>query len=401
MRRPVYPTRRAALLVVMALPAVGCGGERAAQRAEPASPIPVTVATAAMRERAQAFEVGGVVRGQTSATLSSRVMAAVREVLVQPGDRVRAGQLLVRLDDRDVIAAGNAAGARTTSAERSLDAARSERDAADAALALARATHGRITTLYERKSATAQELDQAVAALRAGEARVARSRAGLSEAEANLDGSRAGTEAAAVATSYTRIVAPFDGLVTEKLVDPGNLVAPGTPLLRLEDTRTFELDVRLDESRAARLTTSSAVPVIVDGADGPMTYTGRVAEIARAVDSDTRTLLVTIALPSSPVGLTPGMFGRAAFAGSTRRSLTVPESALVRSGQLTSVFVVDDGRARLRVLDVGRSAEGATDVRAGLSEGESVILDPPPGLRDGTPVTPRPRATPPPAGGTS
>jgi len=387
--------------MALALPAAGCIGEHPVQPAQPGAPIPVTVAPSAMRARAQTFEVGGVVRGQTSATLSSRVMAAVRDVLVQPGDRVRAGQLLVRLDDRDVIAAGNAAGARTASAERSLEAARSERDGADAALALARATHGRITTLYDRKSATAQELDQAVAALRAAEARVARSRAGLSEAEANLDGSRAGTDAAAVASSYARIVAPFDGLITEKLVDPGNLVAPGTPLLRLEDTRTFELDVRLDESRAARVTTTSAVPVVVDGANGPMTYTGRVTEIARAVDSDTRTLLVTVELPSSPAGLASGMFGRAAFAGSARRALTVPDSALVRSGQLTSVFVVDDGRARLRFLDVGRSSDGATEVRAGLSEGESVIVDPAPGLRDGMPVTPRPRATPAPAGGTS
>ncbi len=119
-----------------------------------------------------------------------------------------------------------------------------------------------------------------------------------------------------------------------------------------------------------------------------MTYAGRVTEVARAVDSDTRTLLVTIALPSSPGGLTPGMFGRAAFAGSTRRLLTVPDGALVRSGQLTSVFVVDGERARLRFVNVGRSADGATEIRAGLSEGESVVVDPPPSLRDGTPVTP-------------
>ena len=387
--------------MALALPAAGCGGERAGQPVPPGAPLPVTVAPSARLARAQAFEVGGVVRGRTSATLSSRMMAAVREVLVQPGDRVRAGQLLVRLDDRDVAAAGNAAGARTVSAERSLDAARSERDSADAALTLARATHGRISTLYERKSATAQELDQAVAALRAAEARGARSRASLSEAEANLDSARAGTDAAAVTTSFARIVAPFDGLITEKLVDPGNLVAPGTPLLRLEDTSTFELDVRLDQSRAAAVSPRSAVPVTVDGANGPMTYAGRVTEIARAVDSDTRTLLVTIELPSSPGALTSGMFGRAAFAGGARQLLTVPDSAVVRNGQLTSVFVVDGGRARLRFVNAGRSSDGTTEIRAGLAEGESVVIDPAPGLRDGTAVVPRPPAPSAPAKGRS
>jgi RND family efflux transporter MFP subunit len=401
MKRRLYLTRRAALLLALAVPVAGCGGERAAQPREPGQPIPVTVAPAAMRERAQTFEVGGVVRGQTSATLSSRMMAAVREVLVQPGDRVRTGQVLLRLDDRDVSAAGNAAGARTVSAERSLDTARSERDAADAALALARATHGRIATLHDRKSATAQELDQAVAALRTAEARVARSRSGLSEAEANLDSARAGTDAAAVTTSYARIVAPFDGLITEKLVDPGNLVSPGTPLLRMEDTRAFELDVRLDESRAAGVRPQAAVAVVVDGANGPTTHAGRVTEVARAIDSDTRTVLVTIALPASPGTLAPGMFGRAAFTGSARRLLTVPDGALVRNGQLTSVFVVDGEHARLRFVHVGRSAESATEIRAGLAEGEAVVVDPPPGLRDGAPVTPRPSATSSPARGAS
>jgi RND family efflux transporter MFP subunit len=387
MKRHHAPIHNVALLLTLSTTAVGCSGAREAHPVERAAPVPVTVVPSVIRERPQTFDVAGVVRGQTSATLASRVMATVREVLVQPGDRVRTGQVLLRLDDRDVSAAARQASARGTVAERALDTARVEQDAADAALALARATHRRIAVLHERKSATPQELDQVVANLRAAEARVAQSRAGLSEAQANLDATKAGTDAAEVSTSYARIVAPFDGLVTEKLVDPGNLVAPGTPLLRMEDTRTFELEVQVDESRAARIAPKARVPVIVDGPDGPLTLAGQVSEVARAVDSDSRTLLVTIALPSSPGVLTPGMYGRAAFAGPSRRLLTVPDGALVRNGQLTSVFVVDGERARLRFVNAGRSADGATEILAGLSEGESVVVNPPPGVRDGTPVT--------------
>lgn len=387
--------------MALALPAAGCGGERAAQSVEPAAAIPVTVAPAAMRERIQTSEVGGVVHGQTSATLSSRVLATVRDILVQPGDRVKTGQVLLRLDARDVSAAAREAAARGTVAERTIDAAHVEQDAADAALTLARATHRRIAALHERKSATPQELDQAVAALKAAEARVARSRAALGEAQANLDASKASTEAAEVTSSHATIVAPFDGLITEKLVDPGNLVTPGTALLRMEDTRRFELEVRVDESRAARIALKTSVPVLVDGPDGPLTLVGQVAEVARAVDSDSRTLLVTIALPSAPGVLAPGMYGRAAFAGPARRLLTVPDGALVRNGQLTSVFVVDAERAQLRFVSSGRSADGATDILAGLSEGESVVVDPPPSLRDGTRVTIRRAAVTPPSGATS
>jgi RND family efflux transporter MFP subunit len=363
-----------------------CGGTHETPTAEDIAPVAVTVAASAMANRADTFEAGGVVRGRTSATVASRVMATVREVLVQPGSRVRTGQVLVRLDDRDVSAAAQEARARSAAADRAVEAATAEEAAAAAALTLAQTTHARILTLHDRKSATTQELDQAVAALRSAEARVARSQAGISEARANLDGARAGGDAAGVMLSYTSITAPFDGLVTEKLVDPGNLVTPGTPLVRLEDTRTFELEVRVDESRASGATPTAAIPVAIDTRDGPLLLTGHVKEVARAVDADTRTFLVTIDLPSSPA-LGPGSFGRAAFPGANRQRLMVPDAAVLRQGQLTSVFVIDGDRARLRFVSVGRSADGGTEILAGLSQGESVIVAPPPVVRDGTRVT--------------
>ena len=384
-------TQRATVLTLAALTiaslTAGCGVGHEVQPAEHGTPVPVTAAASAIRDRSDTSEAAGVIRGRTSATLASRVMANVREVLVEPGARVRTGQVLVRLDDRDVSAAAREARARSLASERGIESARSEQEAADAALALARATHGRISVLADRKSATPQELDQAVAALHAAEARVARSRAAMSEAQANLEGVRAGSDAAVVMMSYSTIVAPFDGLVTEKLVDPGNLVAPGTPLLRMEDTRAFKLEVRIDESRGARVAPNTSIPVVVDGQNGPIALSGRVAEVARALDADSRTLLVTIGLPPSTSGLTAGMFARATFPGATRRLLTVPDGAVVRKGQLTSVFVVDGDRARLRFVSVGRSADGATDILAGLSEGESVLIAPPPNVRDGTRVT--------------
>jgi HlyD family secretion protein len=385
--RKQRPARLTLPALIVAAVTVGCGAGREVQPAEHAAPVAVTAASSTIRDRSDTFEAGGVIRGRTSATLASRVMANVREVLVEPGTRARTGQVLVRLDDRDVSAAAREARARSLAAERAIESARGEQEAADAALALARATHGRILALSDRKSATPQELDQAVAALHAAEARVARSRAGMSEAQANLEGAKAGSDAAIVMMSYSTIVAPFDGLVTEKLVDPGNLVAPGTPLLRMEDTGAFKLEVRIDESRGARVASNASVQVVVDGQHGPITLSGRVAEVARAVDTDTRTLLVTIGLPASTGSLTPGMFGRASFPGTVRRLLTVPDEAIVTKGQLANVFVVDGDRARLRFVSVGRSADGATEILAGLAEGESVLIAPPPTVRDGTQVT--------------
>jgi RND family efflux transporter MFP subunit len=383
----------AATLSTAAIVAGGCGRgahDTAAQRQE--APVAVDTIAAAMHEGPELIEAGGSVRGRTSATIASRVMAPVRAVLVQPGDRVTAGQPLVILDDRDVSAAARQARSHSTAAARGLDASRAEQQAADAALALAKATHARIAALQQRKSATAQELDQAVAGLRAAETRVTRAAASAGEAEANLEGARAGGDAADVAASFTRIVAPFAGLVTEKLVQPGTLVTPGAPLLRIEDTTSFKLDVRLDESRAASVTPNAPVRVVVDGPQKDREVEGRIFEIGRAMEADSRAFLVTIALPASET-LHPGMFARAYLPGPSRRMLRVPDSALIRRGQLTNVFVVDAGKARLRLVSTGRSSSAHTDILAGLSEGEAVVVAPPPGLRDGSPLAPGRAAT--------
>ena len=161
------------------------------------------------------------------------------------------------------------------------------------------------------------------------------------------------------------------------------MAAPGTPLMRLEDTRGFRLDVRVDESRIWQVAPGARVPVSLDsGTNGaPITVSGTVAEIARAVDADSRAFLVKITLPDT-TGLRSGTFGRAHFSGHTRRALTVPAGALVHRGQLTSVFVVEKGLARVRLVNVS-----GTEVLAGLSKADVVIVAAPPTVIDGRGVT--------------
>ena len=147
----------------------------------------------------------------------------------------------------------------------------------------------------------AQELDDATGALRAAEARAAGAAARAQAAVSGVESARAASEAAGTTESFARITAPFDGVVTEKMVEPGNMAAPGTPLMRVEDTRGFRLDVRVDESRIGQISPGATVPVSLDsGADGATTtVSGTVAEIGRAVDADARAFLVKIALPDS------------------------------------------------------------------------------------------------------
>jgi RND family efflux transporter MFP subunit len=332
---------------------------------------------------ADTFEAGGVVQARTTATIMARILAPVREVRVAPGDRLRAGQVLVVLDGRDLGAHARSARAAALAADQGASAAAFEQQAADTALALARTTHDRIAGLRAKGSATAQELDDATSALRAAEARAAGAAARAQAAVSGVEGARAASEAADTTESFALITAPFDGMVTEKMVEPGNMVAPGTPLVRLEDTRGFRLDLRVDESRIGQIFPGARVPVSLDTGTGgaPTTVDGTVAEIGRAVDADARAFLVKIALPETP-SLRSGGFGRARFSAQARRALTVPAGALVHRGQMTSVFVVENGVAHVRLVNVN-----GTEVLAGLSEGDVVVVAAPATVTDGRRVT--------------
>ena len=372
----------AALLLGGAL--AGCSAPRvAAAGSGTAEPIAVTVADVAMTDVSDAIDSGGVVQARTTATITARITALVREVRVLPGDRVRKGEMLIGLDGADLAAGARAARSAFLAAEQGSKAAAAELQASEASLSLARATHDRIARLQARRSATAQELDAAVAALRSAEAGVASGAARALQGAAAVESARAAADQAGTTDSFSRIVAPFDGTITEKLAEPGNMASPGLPLLRLEDTRGFRLEVRVDESRAGQIRIGDTVPVFLGMRTTPVN--GTVMEISRAVDADARAFLVKLALPDAP-GLRSGEFGKARFSGTPRRALTIPSPAIVRRGQLTSVFVVDKGVARVRLVNLRGS-----EVLAGLTEAEMVIVAPPAGITDGRRVSVRGR----------
>ena len=375
--RPIVAGVTAALISAAL---TGCSAHpAAAAETDAEKPIAVTIGQVAMTDVISAIDSGGVLQARTTATIASRIMAPVREVRVSPGDRVHEGQTLIVLDADDLAAAARAARAAALAAEQGSKAAAAELRTAQAGLVLARASHDRIAGLQDKRSATAQELDDATAALRSAEARVSAASARTLQAALAVESARAAGDQATTIDTFSTIAAPFDGMIAEKMVEPGNMASPGAPLLRLEDTRGFRLEVRVDESRIGQIRNGDSVPLLLGV--GTTTITGTVVEVSRAVDADARTFLVKIALPDT-LGLRSGEFGKARFRGTPRRALTIPSSAIVRRGQLTSVFVVDKGVARVRLVSLSES-----EVLAGLTESEVVILSPPAGVTDGRRVS--------------
>lgn len=185
---------------------------------------------------------------------------------------------------------------------------------------------------------------------------------------------------------YTTLVAPFAGIVTERKVEPGNLAAPGAPLLTIEGAGAYRLEAEIEESRAASVRAGTPVEVTIEALN--QTLQTRVSEIVPAVDAASRTFIARINLPGN-LPLRAGMYGRAGFKFGSRRVLAVPASAIVRDGQVESVFVAEDGRARKRLLTAGMRNGDQIEILSGLRAGVKVIA-PPGSLEDGARVEVRP-----------
>ena len=371
--------------------ASACGGSKtpAPSGAPAGPPLAVAIARAEPVDVPVVFDAGGIVRASLTATISSRVLASVTAVRVRPGDRVQRGQVLVELDARELDANHTRASATLGAADDSVRAGEADVRAAEAVLMQARSSRDRVVTLFDKRSATAQERDDAHAVFAAADARLAGARARLASATSAAAADRAAVEAAGIAASYATLLSPFDGVVAARRADPGDVAMPGAPLLVIEQTGVQHLEVTIDEARAARIALSQPVRVHLDqtaDADGnSRSIDGRVVEIAR-LDAESHSFVVKIELPAT-AGTRTGAYGRAEFDGPTHRALVVPASAMVRRGQLAFVFTVDAGQARLRQVSPGPTTSAGSEVTAGLSSGDMVIVSPAAALADGARVS--------------
>jgi RND family efflux transporter MFP subunit len=294
----------------------------------------------------------GTVRSTNISPLAAKVMGNVMRVLVNEGDHVRAGDLLLEIDDREMRAKSAQATAGADEVDQAIAAARANAD-------VMAATYKRFTMLRDRGSVSAQEFDEVAAKNSAAQAQ-------LRQAMAQRERARAGMNEADTFLSYSRVRAPISGVVTARMVDPGAQAAPGMPLLTIEDDARYRVETTVDEELAARIRAGDIVHV--DGREA------RITNVVPAFDPTTRSALVRIELPRDS-GLRSGAFVHVAFTAGTRNGITVPATAVQRRGQLTSVSVIDSGGlARMRLVTLGEPAGEAIEVLSGIDAGERVAL---------------------------
>jgi RND family efflux transporter MFP subunit len=381
MTQTINRQRWAAALVALAVLAVAAGA--AWWRFGRAVPVPVvTVADGAVAVRV----VGpGTVQARVPVTLAARITASVTAVNADVGDSVRAGDVLVTLDDRDLRARRDTVAAQRGTQARNIEAADGALRKSQADLALARSKAQRDAALQAQGFVSTAGLDSTQAALDAAIAAEQSAAATLAARRAELAASAHDLAAADVAASFAQLRAPTDALVVQRLVEPGSTVAPGTPLLRLVDPASVWVAMRVDEAQLAALQPGQPARIrLRTGAE----HAGRVARIARQSDPATREIEVHVAFDAVPARFAIDQQAEVTVMAGEQRGLRVPATALLRDGDgRPGVLTVVDGRARFVPVKPGTSDGEQLLVADGPAAGTPVVAEAA-GVRDGMRVRP-------------
>jgi RND family efflux transporter MFP subunit len=333
------------LRVLLAAAALCAGASFPLFAADPAATLRME-----LREVEQTWATDGVVEAVRQSTVAAQISGRIVEIAVDAGSRVRKGQLLARIDPRET---GEAlAGSRAQVAQ------------AQAALTQSALTLERGRNLFAQKFVSQAALDKAVADHDAAKAQLAQAEAGVGQT--------------AAARSFADVLAPFDGVVSARLVDLGEMASPGKPLVTLFEPKGMRVVATVPQHRFAEIKSGMRGFVEIAGNGSRI----RATAVTMLPNADPRTLStrVRLELPADAVdaaGLVPGMYAKALFALGSAKKFAVPASAIVRRSELSAVYVVGEKNAvSLRQVRLGESlGDGLVEVLAGIEPGESIMLD--------------------------
>ena len=333
------------------------------------------------------LNASGYVTARRAATVSSKVMGRVMEVLIEEGMTVESGQILARLDDSNVQAGLRLAEAR-------VESARKMKDELEPSLAFAKKELIRFTELREGRAVSQSDVARAESVVREFEARMDRLAADIAVAERQVDDWKQ-----QVADMVIR--APFAGVVTTKNAQPGELISPmsaggftRTGIGTIVDMNSLEIEVDVNEGYINRVKPGQPAEATLD-AYADWRIPCKVIAIIPTADRQKATVKVRIGFEKPDPRIFPDMGVKVAFhtaptteinpspANAAVRSLLIPASAVQTSGDRSIVWVVRDERVERRAITVSRTAQDEATVASGLNAGEVVVLQPPPGLTDG------------------
>lgn len=341
-----------ALLTFSAVLFVSCGKEKTSITTTETA-IPVTVSGQAAGTSGDYISASGKIEAENSATVSTRMMGYVTKVHVKVGQKVAAGQLLVSLNSTDLQA-------KKAQVEASVLQA-------TAAYTNAKKDFDRFTALFKEQSASQKELDDMTSR--------------YEMAKAGLEGAKQMRNEVVAQFSYSNLVAPFAGEITNTFVKEGDMANPGMPLVSLEGPSHLQVSAMVSESEITGIKNGMPVTVLVKSTH--QTLTGKVIEVSASAKNTGGQYLVKTSLNTGATKVLSGMFVNVQFPLATKRASTatistpvlVPESVLVRQGQLTGIYTIGHNNcALLRWIRLGKTYGNQVEVLSGLSANESFIV---------------------------
>ena len=335
-----------ALLVVIA----GCQGG-APEKTAIKRPVVTGVTVSAVAPAAvdDVYETTGTVRADYTSVVASRIMGRVTALYVREGQRVKAGEILLAVENEDL-------GQKVSGASMALESAKQNRD-------LAEVTWQRYRKIYEERALSQHEMDQVESQRNVARSEYERANAAVAEARTYQ--------------GFSKIWSPLAGVVTNRTITQGSMAVPGQPLMTIENPSSLYVECFADERLGSRLKKGMAADVDLGERQR---FRGTIRDIVPAVDPRSRTFLVKIGLPAgdgADTALRSGLFARVGIPVGKREALLVPEAALVQKGQLTGLFTVSpDGVVTYRLVKAGRTdSQRRVEILSGLAARERIVSE--------------------------
>ncbi len=349
------------------------------------SPVPVASHRIERGEIVAEVMGTGTLEARLKVTISPKISGRIRELRADQGDRVEAGEVLVRLDDDELAQQVEISLASLAVTQAAVDRLKADRGRAMAVLAQARREHERVQRLVEQEVSTGSEFDKAVEAVAIAEAGLARAEASIVEGQQQVLAAEKTLAFQRARLTDTVIKAPFDGLIIQRQRDPGDVAVPGSRILQIVSTEQLWIRAWIDETEMARLDVGQPARVVFRS-EPERSYTGKVLRLGKEADRETREFIVDVQVLELPRNWAIGQ--RAEVYIETARKGNVPllNAAYVRwVDDLPGVFVSVEDRAAWRPVQLGLRSPEMIEILDGLQPGDTVIVprDQKAGLVDG------------------
>ncbi|MBS2098901.1 efflux RND transporter periplasmic adaptor subunit [Carboxylicivirga linearis] len=311
--------------------------------------IPTKTTTIKTEKVSKTYTFSGTISSVKKSTLSTRIMGQIDKVLVHEGDKVEKGQLLVALKSNDIVA-------KKSQVEANIAATK-------AAYKNAQTDYKRIQKLHKSKSATQKELDDITTHFLMTKAQLKAAEEAQKQVEETLN--------------YANIRAPYDGVITERFVDGGDMANPGIPLVAIESPNKFEVIARVPESEIDLIEKADSVTVLLNHSNKVIKgYVSRVSPSSRFSGSQFEARVILEPTNEQLSMIRSGIYAKVELAKGTEEKILVPSDLIINRGQLNGVWTVSSsGHAMLRWVQLGKSFDNKKEVISGLSNGDQLILE--------------------------